>query len=434
MLSRSLQLLGFICFVCTLAHPGQAGQPVVIFEKDGWNAQMSGFVELDAIFDSTRSVAEASGNAPVDLPTSSNGSHARSQFSLRNTRLGFSVQAPEVCAFTSKGVLEFDLLGYNPSPGATNSEAALFNSPTLRLRHAYLQANSAGFQLLVGQYWQLFGWQPNYFMSTEQVAPIASMLYNRTAQIRVMHTTQLGGDFATLQLALAALRPPQRDGVSPDFQGGVRLAFNQRTSAFTGGSSNPVKQQPGSIGLSSLVRNFAIPGATASAASDNFAGWAVAANVFVPVLSDLALLSEFTYGTGYGDQFVGWSGNLSNPVTSASKTVNLDGGIGGFDANGNFALINLYTFNVHAQYHLPSWLRTYINLGMGQLYSDNMANLTPAAGKVAYNRSMVIFANVVHSFSDQIRAGFEYAYTQTGYFDNTLGYNNRYQLTTHFIF
>jgi hypothetical protein len=40
----------------------------------------------------------------------------------------------------------------------------------------------------------------------------------------------------------------------------------------------------------------------------------------------------------------------------------------------------------------------------------------------------------VHSFSDQIRAGFEYAYTQTGYFDNTLGYNNRYQLTTHFIF
>jgi hypothetical protein len=291
-----------------------------------------------------------------------------------------------------------------------------------------MQASSGGFQVVVGQTWELFGWQPHYFMSSEQIFPIASMVFGRTAQIRALHSFALGDNFATLQLALAALRPVQRDAVSPDFQGGARIAFHQRTSAFTGSSSAPIKQHPASLGVSGLIRNIAAPGATPTASSNNFVAAAVAGSVFVPVLKCLSLASEFTYGSGYGDQFIGFTGGLANHPAN----INLDAGIGGFDAANNFNLVNLYTFNVHAQYHLPEWLRTYFNLGMGQLYSDNIADIvTPRPG---YKRSMIIFANVVHNFTEQIRGGFEYAYMETGYTDGGTGFNNRYQVTTHFIF
>ena len=80
-----------------------------------------------------------------------------------------------------------------------------------------------------------------------------------------------------------------------------------------------------------------------------------------------------------------------------------------------------------------------MNFGVGQLYSSNMNTLLPSAGltsagKVPYNRTSVGFINLFHNFSDQLRAGIEFAHMETSYGDGGIGFNNRYQLTTQFIF
>src|SRR5580704_19258416 len=76
-----------------------AGASVTLLEKDGWAMKFSGFVEFDAIWDTTRTYTEVQGNAPIALNTGINGEFGRGQFSLRNSRLAFGVEAPEACGF-----------------------------------------------------------------------------------------------------------------------------------------------------------------------------------------------------------------------------------------------------------------------------------------------------------------------------------------------
>lgn len=436
--------------------PSQTSQPLVLIDKDGWNLIVSGFIEFDMISDSTRSLGEMVGNSPVDPSTTAAGANGRTQFSVRNTRLAFLAQAPQWKSWKTQGYLETDFLGFDPSPpgatGISNTEAGLFNSPTLRIRHAYLQADADGFQLLAGQTWQLFGWQPYYFLSSVEISPVPAMLYGRTAQLRAMKTLILK-DMATIQVAAVVARPPQRDAIYPDLQAGLRFAFNGRTSGFSGGSSGAIVTQPMSFAVSGLFReiNFPSVGGGLGNTTDIPAS-AYALDFMFPVIpspdgksvgNTLSLLGEYSSGSGYGDQFVGWTGNMANPLNSSSiypsKNVNLDAGIGDYNSSGSFSLVDLTTFNLQLQYHFPDTFRTFFDLGVGSLYSDNMSNLVPSsgltsAGKIPYNRESVAFANIIHCFSDQIRVGFEYAHFETTYGDGSIGFDNRYQVTTLFIF
>jgi hypothetical protein len=426
--------------------------PAVITEDSPWKLTVSGFVELDVIYDTTRSLTEVIGNGPIDPFGTTNGANGRTQFSVRDSRIALNLDAPAIADWQTRAYLEADFLGFDPAPGATNSENSFFNNPTLRIRHAYLQGNHEGLQILAGQTWQLFGWQPYYFMTAAEVSPLPGMTYGRTAQLRAMQTFHWG-DTATLQAALSVSRPPQRDAIYPDFQAGVRIAFDGRSSGFTGGGPSAVHTQPLSFAISGVARQFIIPG-TSGAVGDTsgFFGSAVAFDAMIPILASpdgksvshtLSLVTEITTGSGDGDQFVGWTGNLANPLNSSSfspsKNVNLDGGLGDYDANGNFALVSLATLNVHLQYHFDETWRTFLDLGVSELYSNNANVLLPkggltSAGKVPYNRELAAFANVFHNFTDQLRVGLEYAHVETGYGDGNLGIDNRYQLTTYFIF
>jgi len=72
---------------------------------------MYGFAETDAIVDSARSLAETAGNSAVDRNFVFAGANGRTQFSIRNSRLGFNVAAPKIDDWATKGVLEFDFFG-----------------------------------------------------------------------------------------------------------------------------------------------------------------------------------------------------------------------------------------------------------------------------------------------------------------------------------
>ena len=74
------------------------------------------------------------------------------------------------------------------------------------------------------------------------------------------------------------------------------------------------------------------------------------------------------------------------------------------------------------------------NAGYGQTSSSNAGALGATAGSVTYTKAQVYYANVYHNFTNQIRAGFEYAYFDTTYSDGVIAHNNRFQVSTWFRF
>src|SRR5438128_326073 len=114
-----------------LASPGFASASVTLLEKDDWKVQMSGFVEMDMFRDSKRAFNEVAGNGAVPRTgdASFNGDNSRFQSSIRNSRLAFTVIPPQAGDWKSKGYLELDLLGYDPSPNSSepkNSESSFY--------------------------------------------------------------------------------------------------------------------------------------------------------------------------------------------------------------------------------------------------------------------------------------------------------------------
>ena len=126
-------------------------------------------------------------------------------------------------------------------------------------------------------------------------------------------------------------------------------------------------------------------------------------------------------------------------ASDAEKALNLDGGIGGFDSAGGFNLVNLRSYNAHLQYHLPAEMAAWISAGYGVIESDNIAELShddgkTGAGAVPQEKNEIYFANIQHDLTKQLRVGFEFAHTRTGYADETTAQNNRYQVSAWFMF
>jgi hypothetical protein len=429
----------------------QSFASVPLVDTDRWKVTLSGFVEVDSITDSTRSFNEVIGNAPIFRPTTQSGQTGRDQMSIRNSRLAFTVAAPEHEGWKSQGYLEFDLLGFDPTSGSTNTEGGFFNNPTLRLRHGFIKAEKDDWQFLAGQTWMLLGWQPYYFMPSVQVAPVPGMLYSRTVQFRTTKNVNLS-DQTHLQGALGIMRPPERDAALPGLEMGVRLAYDGWSGGFVPGATVPEKTQPLSFGISGAVREFSVASNPTTPTGDmtHYMGHAIVADALIPVIPSkdgkdvsgtFTVGGEFTKGTGYGDEFANWTGNLSSPLNALSSAPNsnvtLDSGIGGFDGNGNFNLVDLNTFNFYGQYHLPASLRMWLSGGYAWLYSDNINALTASAASataVLYNKEQIAFVNVFKDLSDELRVGFEFAQILTTYTDGTVAHNNRYQLSAWFFF
>jgi hypothetical protein len=259
------------------------------------------------------------------------------------------------------------------------------------------------------------------------------------------------------QAVAGAMRPPQRDSSLPGFEGGFRIGDNARKAALTGGSTALDKPQAMSLAVSGTYRAIDIPsnGAVVIPTGDKtrYNGAAMAADIFLPVIAssdgkdttnNLVIGGEYTFGSGYGDEFGSYTGGQASPIGSGSsstlqdKNTNLDGGIGGYDAAGQFHLIHLASFQLYAQYHFSTM--TWVSLGYGDLRSNNMNLLvlpnanTTEAGNVPYTKSEDAYANVMHNLTKNIRVAAEWAYYQTGYADGLQAHNYRYQLSSWFFF
>jgi hypothetical protein len=458
---------------------GSKGEESNTFVVGKWSATLYGFVEADYIFDTTESYSDLAGNAQVQTPTSYAGGHQRTQFSIRNSRFGFRFRAPEYHEIRASAQLEFDLLGdwANPTYTAATgqpSENQFFTSPALRVRHAFLKVETPVIDVLFGQTWHLFGWQTTYHPNSVQIQGLPGEIYARTPQLRFSKT--VSSRDVTFDIAIAAMRPPQRDSAFPEGEGGIHLAFNKWAATQTMGATGTTVS-PMSFALTGDVRKFGIPnypdGGTVAAPVTKstfevpIVGGAIAADAFVPLIpatkahmgDSLSLLGEFSFGYGDGDLFTGLSSGLGIPplvpvpVGSPAGTVSttpynpqIDPGFVTIDGKGNMTLIGWQTLRAGLQYYLPGLDgRMWISANYANVTSPNAPSLVTttaatATTKATTNATTIRDAlnwfdvNIMGDLTPAVRLGVEYAYSADKYADGTTAPNHRVQGSAFYIF
>lgn len=417
-----------------------------------WSFTVFGFVEADYIFDSTRSYDDAIGGALVARSDTYAGHASRSQFSVRNSRLGLTFTSPKVGGVRGSAVVEADFFGNQP---ATASERALFDSPAFRLRHAYLQLQSDYVDVIAGHTYTVFGWQNYFFPCSLEFLGIPNQLFSRATQLRASHAFDFGD--LSLDVAVAAVRPAQRDSGMPDGHAGVRLSVNGWKGITTPGNTGTLAL-PLSIGVSGTVRQFKVnafaPPPTQR--SNSATGWGLSFDALVPIIpaahvddraNRLTFTGSFVTGTGIADLITSGGGasfpTLPNPAQANPPplyTANIDDGLVSFDTQGVVHTIDWWAMRAGLQYYLPPSGRLIISANYTQSHSGNMRELFPKGGaeiellaRVA-DRSHYADLNLMWDATPAIRVGISGQYTKVIYLDGDAPHNIRVMGQALYVF
>jgi hypothetical protein len=444
-----------------------------------WSATLYGFAEADYIVDSTQSYSDLAGNAQVAHPGSYAATHPRMQVGVRNSRFGFLFRAPEYHSMRASAVVEADFLGdwssiaYNSTTGQP-TENQYFTNPTLRLRHAYMKIENPIVDVLFGQTWHLFGWQNLYHPNTVQIQGTPGELYSRTPQVRLSKT--FSNKDVTFDIAVGAMRPPQRDSAIPEGEAGLHFALNRWTGVQTLGSTGTVVS-PASIAVTGDLRGYAVAnyptGGTVAAPSlksttnVNKTGDGIAVDAFLPVIpgskehmgNSLSLLGEFVYGQGIGDLYTGLSSGLGFPalvpvpagspagtVSTTAYNPQIDSGLVTVSSTGAVSTINWRTVRAGLQYTLPGldgrmWLSgNYANVTSPNAPGLVTTTAATATAKATSNASSIRDALnwfdvcVMGDLTPAVRLGLEYAYSTDKYADGQSGVDHRVQASAYYMF
>jgi hypothetical protein len=431
----------------TAVTPVKPVTPVV----NKWNAQLYGFAELDMIQDTRETMTEVPGN-PV-LPHAGNNyaaDHGRLQLSMRNTRLGFRLSSPEFRGMKGSGLIETDFFGSQPNAAGGNSEGGLYNNADLRVRHAWGKLETPYGDVLGGQTWQLFGWQPYFHPNTVELQGVPGQVYSRTAQFRLSETIKTQP--LTVELAVAAARPPQRDADLPDGQAGIRFALNDWKGVHTAGGTG-TGVDPFMIGVSGVLRGFEVQkaGQANPAVTSKTSGWGVSVDGFVPLIpgtatdrsNALTATGSWVRGAGIQDMYSGFSNGIGAATASTggsggnlAGSDGLDNGLVAFNKANNLTAIQVRSFIVGLQYYTPIdngavWLAgTY-----SQTNSDNAPDLVAASvGNAVWKRQRWAEGALFWDATQAIRFGGSVGWFEDVLKDNTLAHDQRYQLSMWYLF
>jgi hypothetical protein len=465
-------------------NPWFVRRPLVLTAGPGsdWKLTIYGFAEVDMMRDSTRSFNDGLNNGVLAHANTQARADPRLQFTIRNSRLGFKAEAPEVDGMRASGVLEFDLFGNQPSinsgggysgqaPGVGDTtEGAYFNNAALRVRHAYVRLDDGIIDVLAGQTYHLLGWQNYFFGASAGFLGLPNELFNRTAQLRLSHTFE--SDPVNLEIAAAAFRPAQRDSGIPDGEGGIRLSINHWKAMTTPGSGG-TGALPAAIGVSGLMRAFRVdPYAPLPAPSIRLNGWAIAADILLPIIpvrdstdrgNALTVTGEFVTGTGDADQYTGMTAGAtmpnvyplvadtpinamgvsvpqmpgSAPLVGLPYTPDVDPGLVAFDSNGVLHSINWRTLIVGVQYYLPPTGRVFVSANYSLGNSNNIASLYhPDSIRQPWVNSFGVFhsswyvdGNIFFDITPSTRAALSYQHVHQGLADGTTSSNDRFETT-----
>jgi hypothetical protein len=322
-----------------------------------------GLIEMNHVWHSTQSCQDFCSNALIQKPGTYRGEHPRTIFSARDSRFAFKVAAPESSGIKVSGQIETDFFG-----PTTTTEQGVWASPVVRFRHSYLKLETKYVDILLGQTWNLFGWQANYLVASVQEPGLPGQMFQRTQQVRVSKALKMGQ--TTLELAIAANRPPQMDSGTPEGVAAARVLFGQRTGAHTTyvTTSSIV---PASIGVSADLRKFRIAEfKPVPHSAHTRIGGGVAFDAFLPIVSAtkerkdnaLAVTGELVIGRGISDMYValGAAGTSNAAIPAVNPgdlpgtyTANFDPGFAAYDAAGHLELIKWTSYMIGAEYYPP---------------------------------------------------------------------------------
>lgn len=401
-----------------------------------WDTTIYGFVEADAIIDSSQSLTEVAGNTALARPDTYAGSHGRFEYSVRNSRLGLRVHAPEFYGLRASANLEMDFLG-NQAPNA--SELVTATAGLLRLRHLNLQLETPYVDILIGQSWQLFGWQPYFHAGAVSIPGIPGDIFSRAAQVRLSHTFRTNP--VNVDLAFSLARAPQRDAVDPDGQAGLRLTINSLRCLRTT-SATHTNVDSAALGVSATLRRFSLPEFVASPQrAVSTIGWGVSVDALVPIIPvpdrrawALTLQGSYVRGTGIADFYTALTGGVSFPTLPLGGTynANIDRGLALFDRNGNLGTVDWQSFLIGLQFYLPPQGRIFLVSNYSQLNSDNAADFGDPAQ--VFIQSRLVSASLFLDATAAFRFGVEYAWMQQQYADDVTAQNHRAWLSAFFLF
>jgi hypothetical protein len=361
-----------------------------------WAVTLYGFVEADFIFDTTRSYSDSIGSAIVARSDTYEGRVGRTQFSMRNTRLGFAFESPLVAGIKPAALFESDFFGHQDSPPDT-SENTYFTSPTFRIRHAFVKLENPYLEVLAGQTYDLFGWQNSFSPCSVEFLGLPNQLFSRNMQLRLSHTFNPDG-LVSLDVAVSAVRPAQRDAEIPDANAGLRVRFNGWKGITTPGNVGTTAL-PLSLGVSGTVRQFKVDAFTPPPVqnSNSATGWGLSLDAFIPLIpaasadnrgNRLTFIGSFVRGSGIADLITAGGGakfpTLPNPTQDNPPPLyqaDIDNGLVSFDASGVLHTIDWQAFRLGLQYYLPPWGgRMFLSANYTQAHSGNLAKLFPQGG------------------------------------------------------
>jgi hypothetical protein len=421
-----------------------------------WATTLYGFAEADNIYDTTRSFNDLVGGTQVARAETQAGQNPRFQMGIRNSRIGFRLKAPELAGgIRTTAMLEMDFLGTqlpvgNSGQAYQGTEGAFFTNPTFRVRHANLKVETPVVDILAGQYWQLFGWQSAYQPNSVEIQGLPGELYSRTPQVRISKTIKAHP--VTIELAVAAMRPFQRDGGTPDGEAGLRLAIDSWTGVQTVGATGS-QISPMSVAVTGLLRHVAVDNYSQTPTYTNSLSMgAVAVDGFVPVIpgskdhkgNTLSLTGEFATGSGFADMYTSTTGGAGFPAFAAPAgspagtastpfAADIDNGIVTYDANGALHSVDWQSYMVGAQYYLPGLDgKLWVSGNYSHMSSDNL-HLYGTATKLTSVYDWFDACLFVDP-APAVRVGAEYANFNTQYVDGAHAINHRVQLSGFFIF
>ena len=408
-----------------------------------------GYLEGDAIHDSQRAVTDGYGGHPtLSLNGTVQGDNGRTVFSSRGTRLGIRFAAPEVGGVRARGLFEMDFVGNSPfNPNArppVGTESQFYTNATPRIRHGLMQIDTDIVTFWIGQTWNLMAFEAAFLPTSVQPQGLPGQLFGRNPQIRLSHI--FDAKAFSVEVAAAAVRPPQENAEIPDFQGGLKLNISGWTGVQSLGSTGTTIS-PASVAVTGAVRTLKLASSlTNTTATSSVTGSAIAVDAFVPVLPasgrsglSISLLGEATSGTGYSDLFSGLTGGAGVgrppgiPAAPAPPAVDpylafqdIDPGIAGWTTTG-LQTVNWRTLLLDAQI---SYDKVILAGNYSNVYSDNV-NLF--AGANWYQQTWWD-ANLIVDPWPGVRFGLEYARTLQRKIGGALANNSRVFFAGFFLF
>lgn len=395
-----------------------------------------GFLQADYIYDTTRSYDDAIGTRLVQRTDTYAGTVGRTQFSTRNTRLGLLFVSPALSGLRPRAVFEGDFFGNQPEHA---SESELYDSPAFRLRHAYVHLENDYVDVLLGQTYDVFGWQNLFFPATAEFLGLPNQVFSRHTQLRLARTFGKAAPFG-VTLAAAAVRPGQRDSQIPDVNAGLLLSLNGLRGITTKGNAG-TEALPLSLGVSGTLRHFKVDAFTPppTQTSNGVLGWGVSVDALLPVIpadneddrgNRLTLTGSFVTGSGIGDLLTVTGGatfpTLPNPAQANPPPEyhgNVDAGLVSFDTQGVLHTIDWQAFRVGLQYYLPPSGRFILAANYTQAHSKNLSDLFPRGGaeielqsRVA-DKSLYADVNLFWDATPAVRLGVAGSYSKVEYLD-----------------